>query len=66
MRDNFGSLQANARGISSAKQRGAIEKFIGLGSNRYVVKHPLSLNSTEEKKKEVDPGTLPQLRWSST
>ena len=53
---------------NSSAKRGTIEQFMVFRNNRlgwHVVKHPLSLTSIEEKKTEVDPRTLPQLRWSS-
>ena len=54
-------------GIKSAK-RWTIEQFTVFRINRTewnVIRHFVSLTSIEENNREVDPGTLPPLRWNS-
>ena len=64
--DNFGSLPTNAR-ESALGLRNDVE----LNNLWFCVttaqggNNPLSLTFIEEKKTEVDPGILLQLRWSS-
>ena len=64
--DNFGSLPTNAR-ESALGLRNDVE----LNNLWFCVttaqggNNPLSLTFIEEKKAEVDPGILLQLRWSS-
>ena len=64
--DNFGSLPTNAR-ESALGLRNDVE----LNNLWFCVttaqggSNPLSLTFIEEKKTEVDPGILLQLRWSS-
>ena len=65
MHDNFGSLPANARMLASKKNDEELTNLLSCKNNPsgwQVVKNPLSLASIEEKKTEVDPGTLVQLR----
>ena len=64
--DNFGNLPTNAR-ESALGPRNDVE----LNNLWFCVttaqggNNPLSLTFIEEKKTEVDPGILLQLRWSS-
>ena len=64
--DNFGSLPTNARESALG-----LRNDVKLNNLWFCVtsaqggNNPLSLTFIEEKKTEVDPGILLQLRWSS-
>ena len=63
--DNFGSLPANARVLAPKKNDEELSNLLScktIPQGGKLLKIQLSLASIEEKKKEVDPGTLVQLR----
>ena len=64
--DNFGSLPINARESALGLQNNVeLNNLWFCVTTAQGANNPLSLTSIEEKKTEVDPGTLLQLRWSS-
>ena len=68
MRVVYDTSSSQSMHESGNAKRCRTEQYIVLWSNRsgwHFVNNPLNLTSIKEKKTEVDPGTLPQLRWSS-